>query len=291
MTLEIRKASRKFRPIKFGIGGITGSGKSIGMLKVAFGICGDWDKICVIDSENNSIDLYDNLGKFSVLPLKDISPNGYVEAIKKVESSGFEVCCIDSISHEWTATLDLADKTAKASRSGNSFAAWGEVTPIHNKFISTWLDTPMHIIATMRQKDDFVMEQNEKGKMTPRRVGLKNIQRDGVDYEFDVLLTISGNHYCTVEKDRTQLFDGKPAFMLDETVGKQLIDWSNKGPKEIKPTKESIVNRILLSINEIKDKELRNKINLIVGNPSNTEEMLLNMENRVKQILGEQNAK
>lgn len=276
---QIRLASRKFRPLKIGIGGITGSGKSIGALKLAYGICGDWKKICAVDTENNSLDLYDHLGKFSVLPLEDKSPQGYMNAILMVENAGFEICIIDSLSHEWLSALDLADKTAKASRSGNSFAAWGEVTPLHNKFVSSWINTPMHIICTMRQKDEFVLEANEKGKMAPRRVGLKNIQREGVDFEFDILITIHGNHYCSTEKDRTQLLDGRPAFILDEKLGAELKEWSEKGPKEI-----TLKDKVIELIKQIKDPALKDKIYNTVSKES-SDEFMISAEKRILEIL------
>ena len=199
---------------------------------MAFGIAGEWDKIVIIDTENNSADLYANLGPFDVLPLTDTSPQGYVNAFKEVSEGGYKVMIIDSLSHEWSGkggAIELADKITETSRSGNSFQAWGKVTPIHNGFMDALLHAPIHVIATMRKKSDYVMETNGKGKTAPRKVGLKNIQKDGTSYEFDVMLYIHGNHHCTVEKDRTSLFSKENAFMLSEDTGKQLMKWAQSG--------------------------------------------------------------
>ena len=246
----IRKASRKHRYLKIGIGGISGSGKTLGALKMAYGITGDWEKICVIDSENNSADLYAQLGPYSVLPLTDTSPQGYLKAFKEVIDSGYEVMIVDSMSHEYAGKgglLEIADKIASTSKSGNSFAAWSKATPMHNEWLDNWLQAPIHVIGTLRKKSDYVLEQNDKGKSAPRKIGLKSIQRDGTSYEFDVLLDISMNHLCSVEKDRTSLFDGKMAFDLTEKVGEALRAWANEGaivdesttvePAPVKPTK------------------------------------------------------
>ena len=231
----IRKASRKHRYLKIGLAGISGSGKTLGALKLAYGITGDWEKICVIDSENNSADLYAQLGPYSVLPLTDTSPQGYLKAFKEVIDSGYEVMIVDSMSHEYAGKgglLEIADKIASTSKSGNSFAAWSKATPMHNEWLDNWLQAPIHVIGTLRKKSDYVLEQNDKGKSAPRKIGLKSIQRDGTSYEFDVLLDISMNHLCSVEKDRTSLFDGKMAFDLTEKVGEALRDWANSGDSD-----------------------------------------------------------
>jgi len=228
--MQIRKAARQFRYLKIGIGGIANSGKTFGALRLAYGICGDWNRVCVIDTENNSADLYAHLGPFDCLPLGDCSPTGYIAAIDHVvKEKRHDVLIIDSLSHEWSGkdgAISLADKIASTSKSGNTFTAWAKVTPVHNNFVDAWLLAPIHLIGTMRKKDEYVITENEKGKKEPRRVGLKNIQRDGIEYEFDLFFDISQNHFCEVSKDRTQLFDGKPPFELTESVGVSLKEWS-----------------------------------------------------------------
>lgn len=229
--MEIRKAKRSARFLKIGIGGITGSGKTFGALRMARGMTSDWSKICLIDTENKSGDLYADLGEYSVLTMEETtSPEDYIKAIDIViGSNAFDVAIIDSLSHEWFGTggaLEMADKISSTSKSGSSFNAWGKVTPVHNAFVNCWLKAPIHIIGTMRQKDEYVIEQNEKGKAAPRKIGTKNIQREGVDYEFDLLATIHSNHFCTVEKDRTRIFKKDIPFELNEQLGRKLLEWS-----------------------------------------------------------------
>ena len=130
----IRKASRKNRFLKIGIGGISGSGKTLGALKMAYGITGDWSKVVIIDTENNSADLYAHLGEYDVLPLEDTSPQGYIKAFAEILNAGnYKVMIIDSLSHEYAGKgglLEIADKIASASKSGNTFQAWSKANPI-----------------------------------------------------------------------------------------------------------------------------------------------------------------
>src|SRR5688572_1026121 len=100
--MELRKSNRKKSKIRLALQGPSGSGKTFSALLIAFGLCGSWNKIAVIDSENHSSELYSHLGGFSVIDLKaPFTPERYMEAIKLCEISGIEVIIIDSISHEW----------------------------------------------------------------------------------------------------------------------------------------------------------------------------------------------
>lgn len=231
--MEIKRAKREYRNLKIGVGGVTGTGKTLGALKLAFGITGDWSKICVIDSENGSASLYAHLGPFDVINLPAFDANTYIDAINMVLKTGnYNVMIIDSMTHEWSGPggiLDYVEKMAETITRGNTYAAWKYGTALHNKFVDAWLLAPIHVICTMRKKDDTIIEQNDKGKATPRKVGLKNIQRDGLDYEFDLAIDIHKNHHCSVDKDRTMLFNGAPPFELTESVGQKLIAWSKAG--------------------------------------------------------------
>lgn len=60
--MEVRTAKREMAKLKIGLQGPSGSGKTYSALLLAFGITNDWSKIIVIDTENNSADLYSHLG-------------------------------------------------------------------------------------------------------------------------------------------------------------------------------------------------------------------------------------
>jgi hypothetical protein len=224
--MQLRKAERKQAKIRIGISGPSGAGKTYSALVLASGMT-SWDKIAVIDTERRSADLYSNLGDYNVLPLEaPFTPERYIEAIKACEQVGMEVIIIDSMTHEWDGVggvLSIADNMA-----GNSFTNWGKITPRHNKFIDTILESPCHIIATLRSKQDYVL-QEKNGKQVPQKVGLKAITREGVEYEFTLVFDLDIKHNATSSKDRTQLFMDKPEFIISADTGKQIAQWCNGG--------------------------------------------------------------
>ena len=218
--LQFRKAARKQAKIKIGLQGSSGSGKSYSSLLLAFGLVSDWSKIVVIDSENNSADLYAHLGEYNVIPISaPFTPEKYVEAISLAIQHGMEAIVIDSISHEWEYLVDY-----HSNMQGNSFQNWGKVTPRHNAFINAVLQAPAHVIATIRSKQDYVLSE-KNGKMVPEKVGLKGITRDGMDYELTVVFDVDARHLARASKDRTNLFVNKPDFQITVDTGKQIRNW------------------------------------------------------------------
>jgi len=225
--MELKQAQRKQVKIKLGIQGPSGSGKTYSSLLLANGLVTDWSKIAVIDTENNSSHLYSHLGDYKVLSLSaPFAPERYIQAIETCEKAGMEVIIIDSISQEWEGTGGILEIHNKMT--GNSFTNWHKVTPRHNAFIQKMLQSPAHIIATIRSKQDYVLS-DKNGKMVPEKVGLKGITRDGVDYELTMVFDIDIKHFSTVSKDRTGLYVDKPAFLISQATGKRIKNWCNQG--------------------------------------------------------------
>jgi len=225
MAMEFKKAQRKQSKLRLATSGPSGAGKTYSALKIAFGMGG---KIAVIDTERGSASKYDHLGDFDVLDLEPpYNPERFIEAIHAAEKAGYDIIVIDSATHEWDGAggcLELNEKIAVAKYKGNTWSAWSETTPRHRAFIDAILQSKCHIIVTMRSKTDTVQEG---GKV--KKVGMKDVQRDGTDYEFDVVLNLTHEgHYATVGKDRTGLFAGDPK-PITEATGKMLIEWLNSG--------------------------------------------------------------
>ena len=222
--MQLRVSSKKQAKIKLALQGCAGSGKTMSALLLAYGLCNDWGRIAIIDSENGSADLYASLGKYNVLSLQDnFTPETYMEAIGICEDAGMEVIIIDSISQCWDNLLEY-----HANLQGNSFTNWQKVTPRINAFMQKILQSEKHVICTMRCKQDYVL--NEKnGKMVPEKVGLKAVMRDGIDYEFTIVFDINMKHQAIASKDRTNLFMGKPDFTITPTIGQIILDWCNDG--------------------------------------------------------------
>ena len=225
--MQLEKAKRSQAKIKMALQGPAGSGKTLGALQLAFGITQDWGKIAVIDTENYSASLYAQLGGFSVLNIAaPFTPEKYSDAIHLCAEAGMEVIIIDSMSHEWEGSGGILD--LHAGMAGNSFTNWGKLTPRHNAFIQTILQTYTHIIGTIRSKQDYVL--NEKnGKQVPEKVGLKGVSREGTDYEMTIVLDIDIRHNAIASKDRTGLFMDKPEFKLSCEIGRVILHWCQQG--------------------------------------------------------------
>ena len=226
--MEFRKAERRKAKLRLAITGPAGSGKTYGALLVAFGLEG---RIAMIDTENGSGDLYADLGNYDVCTLQaPYTVQKYLEAIKTAENAGYDVIIIDSLSHAWAGEGGLLDMQGRIADSGkkNSFAAWREITPLHNKLVDTLLNSQCHIIATLRSKTDYAPIENERGKMEIRKIGLAPIQRDGIEYEFSTVFDLGINHIVNVSKDRTSLFDGQ-IFKLSKDTGQVLREWLETG--------------------------------------------------------------
>ena len=230
--MQLQKASRKKASIKMSLQGPSGSGKTYSSLLLAYGLCNDWSKIAVIDSENHSSELYSHLGEYNVIQLSaPHTPEKYIQAIEACEQAGMQVIIIDSISHEWEYILE-----AHASLPGNSFTNWQKIGLRHKAFIQAILGSKAHIIATTRTKQDYVLN-NINGRMAPEKVGLKAIQREGLDYEFTLVFDLNMKNSATASKDRTGLFFGKPEQKLTIETGRSIYSWCNAGidftPNEI----------------------------------------------------------
>lgn len=230
--MELRKAQKSKSKLKVGLAGTSGSGKTYSALLLASGMT-DWNKICIIDTENGSADLYEGLGEYNVITLKaPFAPERYIEAIKTAEEAGMEVVIIDSITHEWDGEggcLEIVDKL------GGRYQDWSKVTPRHQKFIQAILQSSCHVLTTVRKKQDYAMTQDTNGRLKVEKKGLKEITREGFEYELTLSFDLSQNHLANTSKDRTGIFMDKPEFQITADTGKILKNWAEKGV-EVKPS-------------------------------------------------------
>jgi len=242
--LTLKKAQRSTAYFKLGMAAPSGGGKTAGSLLVAFGLMKEkypklsdeelWAKIAIIDTENGSGELYvgsiignQKIGEYNAITLSPpFGADKYTTAIDLCEKSGMEVAIIDSTTHLWSGAGGLLEQQGHAAkRSGNSYTAWREITPKHNRFVEKMLQTPMHVIATMRAKQEYVQEKNQStGKSSIRKLGMEPEQRKGMEYEFTTFFSINAEHEAFGSKDRTTLFDQK-TFKITPQVGRDVMKW------------------------------------------------------------------
>ncbi len=247
--MELRIAERKQAKIKLGLQGPSGSGKTYSALLLAFGLCNDWSKIAVVDTENHSADLYAHLGRYNVLNFSEpYTPENYIKAIEACEKAMMQVIIIDSISQEWEGSGGIIETHSKMA--GNSFTNWNSITPRHHAFVQKILQSPCHVLSTIRCKQDYVLSE-KNGRYVPEKVGLKGVTRDGMDYEFTIVFDLEIKHQAKASKDRTGLFmDGLPLVIKPET-GKKILDWCLMGNTLEKAKKELSAAKDVVGLREV----------------------------------------
>jgi hypothetical protein len=199
-------------------------------------------RIALVDTERGSGELYSSLTAYDVATLTPpFTPQRYITLIREAEANGYDVLIIDSLSHAWTGeggVLDMHDKATLASRTQNSFTSWREVTPQHNALVDAIIGANLHVLATMRAKTAYDLVDDGKGGKKPVKVGLAPVQRDGMEYEFTLVLDLSvEGHVATAAKDRTSLFDGNH-FVPTPTTGETLREWLDSGKDPIEASCE-----------------------------------------------------
>ena len=243
--MKFEKAVRRKAKLRLALSGPSGSGKTLSALLLAKGIGG---RIAVIDTERDSASLYAesvsvgggrkiDTPEFDSLNLSaPYSPERYIDAIKAAADAGYSVLIIDSITHEWSGVggcLELVDDIAKARFRGNSWSAWNEVTPRHRAFVDAILQSPIHVIVTMRSKTETAQQENQNGKKTVVKLGMKAEQRDGFEYEMSAVLDLTHDgHFATATKDRTGLFMGQDPVVITAETGARLLAWLEHGAEE-----------------------------------------------------------
>jgi hypothetical protein len=227
---QFQKATKKRSKLRLALTGPSGSGKTYTALIAAQAVA-EGGRVAVIDTERGSASLYSDKFDFDVLELDTFHPQHYIDAIHAAEEAGYAVVVIDSLSHAWEGeegALELVDQAAARNR-GNSYVAWRDVTPLQRKMVDAMLQSPCHVVATMRSKMEYVQEKDEKGKTNIRKVGMAPIQRAGVEYEFTFVGDMDVDHTLVVSKSRCDLVaDAVVKRPTAEFFGK-VLDWLNSG--------------------------------------------------------------
>jgi hypothetical protein len=225
-----KKATKAQARLRLALIGPSGSGKTYTALSIASALGG---KVAVVDTERGSASKYAGLfPSFDTCELEHFDPREYVKAIKAAEAAGYSTLILDSLSHAWIGAggaLDLVGNAQKRGGGGNSFAAWRDVTPLHNALIDAILGSRCHIIATLRSKTEYVQEKDERGRTQIRKVGLQPVQRDGLEYEFDVVCDLDTDNNLLVGKTRCPALAGRVYNRAGAEVAEVLRGWLSDG--------------------------------------------------------------
>jgi hypothetical protein len=224
--MTFQRATRTQKKLRMALYGPSGSGKTYTALEIAKGLGA---KIALIDTERGSATLYGDQFAFDTVELDYFSVDTYINAITEAAESGYDVLVIDSLSHAWNGLGGVLD--AVNNTKGNTFTdGWGKVgTPQQNRLMDAILKCPCHVIATLRVKTDYEVERDDRGKVTPKKVGLAPVQREGVEYEFDIVGSMNLENTLTIEKSRMLDLAGKIIPKPDRKLGNYVLTWLNSG--------------------------------------------------------------
>ena len=223
MANSFQKAKKSSVYLKLAITGPSGSGKTTAALKMARGLVGKKGKIALIDTENSSSLLYADTYEFDVCVIEPpYAEDKFIKAISDALDNKYDCVIIDSFSHVWQAILEYKSKLDM--RGGNSYTNWANAGNKFENVLQCILTSKVDIICCMRSKMDYAIDTDEKGKKSIRKVGLAPIMRDGIEFEFSLVLDLDMNHKAVASKDRTRMFDGK-IEEISETTGEMLNNW------------------------------------------------------------------
>jgi hypothetical protein len=251
--MEFKKAVKSKCKARCAIYGPSGGGKTFSALRIAKGMGG---KIAVIDSERGSASKYADRFDFDALDLEHPNIENMVAAVKAAADAGYGVLIIDSLSHAWQELLQEVEKLANAKYKGNTWSAWSEGTPRQRRLVDAFLTFPGHVIATIRSKTEWTQEASGNGKSRPVRVGLAPEQGKGIEYEFDILMSITPEHIAHVEKDRSGMFQDSIIEKPDEEFGRKLAAWLSDAPAPDKSDLEQgFISEFIAELQNIKSED------------------------------------
>jgi hypothetical protein len=246
MTVKFAKATKTQAKLRLAIAGPAGSGKTYSALAIGTKL---GEKVALIDTEHGSASKYADKFDFDTLALTTFSPERYVEAIKSAATEGYGVIIIDSLSHAWAGeggALEIHD--AATAKTGNSYTAWRQVTPLHNQLVEAMLQSPAHVIATLRSKTAYSQEKDQGGKTVVRKVGLQPVQRDGMEYEFDVFLDMDAQNTGSVSKTRCPELTGRIFHKPGDELAAILKAWLSDGTVSVQHSANEQVSQGAVSV-------------------------------------------
>ena len=228
------KAVKTEAKLRLAFTGPAGAGKTYSALAVATTLV-PGGRVALLDTEHGSAAKYADIFDFDTAAMEPpFHPDRYAEAISAAARAGYDVLVLDSMSHAWIGTggmLDTVNDIARARYQGNTFAAWKDGTPIQNRLIEAILNAPLHIIATMRSKTEYSLTKDEKtGKTKPEKVGTAPVQRDGFEYEYDVIIDMGIDNVGVVNKTRCPALTGAVIDKPGAALAATLRDWLHGAP-------------------------------------------------------------
>jgi len=236
------EATRTSTKARIALVGPSGSGKTWTGLTLAHAL---GDKIVVVDTEHGSASKYAGVNgwAFKTFAPSTFSPKSLTGLLSEAAGEGFEVFMLDTWSHYWMGVDGMLDQADRRATNSNNFSGWKAVRPEEREMIDALIAYPGHVIVTLRVKTEWVIEENDRGKKVPRKIGLKPEQREGVDYEFDLVADMDHENTLSVSKSRIPALTRAVIREPDPELGKTIRTWLEDG--ESVPDAREIRERVM----------------------------------------------
>jgi hypothetical protein len=227
-------ATREQAKARIALAGPSGSGKTFSALTLATSMS---DRVALIDTERGSASKYASIKSgsgftFDTLQMHKYDPRDLVGALAAAGQAGYGAVIVDSLSHFWMGSggmLELVDAIGKRGGGGGNFGGWKEARPFERAMIDALLAYPGHVIVTMRTKTEYVVEEDQRGRKQVRKVGLKAEQRDGIEYEFDIIGDLDQENTLVISKTRCPELAGAVINRPGEDMAATVLAWLQDG--------------------------------------------------------------
>ena len=245
MALNIRKAVREQVYTKIALMGSSGCGKTYSALRLATGMKKRLDelnggnaKILLANTEGSRGVYYANEFEYDIADLEPpYNPEAYIELIEDAIEAKYDILIIDSASPEWEGKGGCLELH---SMLGGKLQDWASISPRHEKFLDAIEKSSIHIIATLKGKDQYEIDKDDKGKVSVKKLGLGTRQREGFEYRFTCTFAIDqASHSAVAQKDNTHIFENTTGEILSEKYGVKIIDWANSS--DVEPSKNYVI--------------------------------------------------
>ena len=213
INFQARRAVKYDAKGRLALVGPAGGGKSYTGMTLATTLKGE-GRIYALDTEHGSLSKYADLFDFDVIELDSFTSDNFHAALEAAEADPqYTVFFCDSYSHFWSGkdgALEYVDTTNKRSR--DQFSGWKEWRPQERRMIDAMIASRLHVVVTLRSKTEWVESTDDKGKKKRVKIGLKPVQTDGLEYEFDFVGYLDEGSTMTVEKSRCPDYDSSKSY-------------------------------------------------------------------------------
>ena len=266
-------ATRERHHARVGVEGPKGAGKTRLAIQWAKIIAGQ-NPVAVIDTEHRRAAAYapspvETANSEPGSPPWDFwhhawsGPFDPVVLVRKAEAAAEAVgpngvIVIDSLTPFWSGRGGVQD-IVDSSPSG-----WKVGAPVHRDMLEALSRLPCHLIVTIRSKTEHVIEEKDMGGRlvhTARRIGGAPDQRLGIDFEFEMIVTLDTDHLISVTASSCP-----PDFTMSSVESNYSVDmarayaaWVESGIERIA---RADVNKILAQFDLVDDPPERTQIKL-----------------------------